>query len=105
MNAADVKSSTNPLISRNIAVSFRRIGQSPNVMLAARRWDDFCRSKQFGAECQPGRLRGLEIDAQADLALVEDESNDAAAAVEIIAVADGKNRPALERGQNAIQVL
>src|SRR6266705_196336 len=105
MNAADVNRSTNPLMSRNIAVSFRRLGQSPNVMLAARRWDDFCRAKQLRAECQPGGLGSLEVDAQADLALIEDKSNDSAAPVEIIAVADGEDRLALERRENAIQAL
>src|SRR3954466_1644703 len=103
MKAAEVNRSTSPLISRNMAVSFRRIGQSPNAMLSARSWDDCCRAKKLRAECQPGRLGGLQVDAQANLALVEDETNDAAEALKVLAVADGQNGPPLERGENRIQ--
>src|SRR5438477_3509830 len=105
MKAADVSSSTSPLMSRNIAVSFRRIGQSPNAMLMARGRNDLGGSKELGAERQPGRLRGFEIDAEADLALVEDESNDAAGPGEVIAVAHGENRTVLERGDDLVQPI
>ncbi len=101
MKAVEVSRSTKPLISRNIAVSFRRMGQSPNAILPARSRDDLCRPKQLGAEGQPRSLGRLEVDAQADFALVEDEADDAAGPLEVIAVADGENGPAFERGKNA----
>src|SRR4051812_45652948 len=105
MNAADVSSSTRPLMSRNIAVSFRWIGQSRNVMLAARRRDDLCRAEQLGAERQPRRLGGFEVHAQVDLAFVEGKPNDSPGAVPVVGVADGEDRPALERGNDVIQPL
>src|SRR3954463_12779464 len=102
MNAADVSSSTRPLMSRNMAVSFRWIGQSRNAMLSARRRDDLCRPEQLGAERQPRGLGGFEVHAQVDLAFVEAEANDSAGAVGVVSVADGEDRPALERGNDVI---
>src|SRR5256885_15401718 len=103
MNAADVSSSTRPLMSSSIAVSFRWIGQSPKAMLSARRRDDFCRSKQLRAERQPGGLGGLEIDTQPDLVLAEDEPDHAARTGEVITIGHCKDGTVFEGCENGIQ--
>src|SRR5438132_9424597 len=102
-SAADVNSSTSPLLSTSIAVSFCLIGQSRSDISPPPRRDDIGDPEQLGADCQTGRLCRVEVDLQPDAVLVGHEANHAAALGEPNVVAHGENRPVPEIREYLIQ--
>src|SRR5260370_5170979 len=102
-NAAEVKSSTKPLVTSRIAVSFRLIGQSRSAISPPRRSDDLGHAQQLGADGQVGRLRCREVQLETDATPVGDEANHAAAEGEAVGITHCEERPAPETRQNLLR--
>src|SRR3989442_66012 len=102
-NAADVSSSTSPLISTSIAVSFRLMGHSRSDISTLSWGNDFSHTQELGADRQVSRLRRLEVDLEPDAAPVGHEANHAAALGESVGVTHREDRPVLEARQNALR--
>src|SRR5260370_8301069 len=94
-NAAEVKSSTKPLVTRRIAVSFRLIGQSRSAISPPRRSDDLGHAQQLGADGEVGRFRRLQVELEADAAPIAHEAHHAAALGESVGIAHREGRPGL----------
>src|SRR5713101_4739673 len=102
-NAAEDKSSTKPLVTRRIAVSFRLIGQSRSAISPPRRSDDLGHAQQLGADGQVGRFRGHKVELEADAAPVAHEANHAAPLGKSVGITHREERPVLETFQNVLR--
>src|SRR6266550_5523741 len=104
-NAADVSSSTRPLINTSIAVSFCWIGQSRSAISPPRRGDDLGHPQQLGADRQARRFRSRRVDLEPDAAPIGHEANHAAAFGESVGVAHREDRPVLETREDVFRLI
>src|SRR6267142_843033 len=103
--AADVSSSTKPLIESSIAVSLRRIGQSRSAISGSLRRDDLRQAQQFRADRQVCRFGGAEIDLESNAIVIAHEANHAATLGEAIGVAHGQDGAVFEPRENVLLPL
>src|SRR6267154_4172016 len=103
--AADVSSSTKPLIESSITVSLRRIGQSRSDMSGCLRRDDLREAQQLRADRQVCRFGGADVDLEPNAIAIAHEANHTATLGEAIGVAHGKDGAVLEPRENVLRPL
>src|SRR3989442_3134818 len=102
-NAAHVSTTTTPLVSRRIAISFWRIGLSRSDILGLPRRHDFGRPEQLGADRQLHRFRRCDVDSHPDLVSIRYKADHPSALGESSAVPHGEDGPVLQIGEDVLQ--